>query len=168
MNNLEMFWTIFGAVGTTFGTLVTAIAVIIAIHQYKQPIIKGISIRFSLGLPLMDNNTLGKELFVISVSNSCLRNINITGIFVNVDNKDIADIYDKMQYPFHKITFPKTISPEDNIEYRILLVTLKDTIKNGIERKELRSNGKMKIHVRDSSGKNYYKKLKCTASDFLK
>lgn len=167
MNDLEIFWTIFGAVGTTFGTLVTAIAVIVAIHQYRQPIKKGLNIRFSTGFLVMDNSTLGDNLYIISVSNSCLRNINVTGIFVNIGNKDIADIHDTMQFPFQKISFPTTISPENNIEYRILCVKLKKTIKNGIDRNELKANDKVQIHVRDSSGKDYYKKTKWKACNFF-
>ena len=38
--NWNLFWSAFGAIGSTLGSFVTAIALIIAIKQYKQPLKK--------------------------------------------------------------------------------------------------------------------------------
>ena len=35
--DLTIFWDAFGAIGTTLGSLITAIAVVVAVYQYKQP-----------------------------------------------------------------------------------------------------------------------------------
>jgi hypothetical protein len=166
MDATQMFWTIFGAIGTTTGTIVTAIAVIIAIFQYRQPIRKGIRIRFSQGFTF-ENIETKEDFYAISVSNTCMRKINITGIFLNIGNKDMVDIFDNMQLPYDKINFPILIEPEDNIEYRLLCARIDDGIRKCVDNKEFKPNAKVLIHVRDSSGKDYYyKKLRWRAKDF--
>lgn len=48
-----LFWTAFGAIGTTLGSLITAIAVAIAVRQYKQPLVKRLKIEFSSAIPVL-------------------------------------------------------------------------------------------------------------------
>lgn len=36
----NLFWSAFGAIGSTLGSFITAIALIVAIKQYKQPLKK--------------------------------------------------------------------------------------------------------------------------------
>ena len=71
----NMFWTAFGAIGTTIGSFITAIAVVIAVRQYKQPLIKKMKIKFTTGFVVMNDNSLGETLHCIAVSNSGIRPI---------------------------------------------------------------------------------------------
>ena len=168
MEEIEMFWTVFGAVGTTLGTLITAIAVIVAIIQYRQPIKKGLKIRFAMGFTALDNGRAGDDLYFISVSNTCVRNIIVSGIYFNIRNKDIVDLYGRWQLEVEAITFPMSISPEENIEYRLYCRRVNEGISYSIGKKEFGLKDKVRVHVRDSCGKDYYKKLKWRTEDFLK
>lgn len=40
----QLFWAAFGAIGTTIGSLITAIAVVIAVRQYRQPLTKNLKL----------------------------------------------------------------------------------------------------------------------------
>lgn len=74
----NLFWNAFGAVGTTAGSLITAIAVVVAVRQYKQPLIKKLKISFTTGFVVMNDNSLGETLHCITVSNTGIRPIVIT------------------------------------------------------------------------------------------
>lgn len=58
----NLFWNAFGAVGTTAGSLITAIAVVVAVRQYKQPLIKKLKISFTTGFVVINDNSLGETL----------------------------------------------------------------------------------------------------------
>ena len=53
----QLFWTAFGAIGTTLGSLITAIAVVVAVIQYKQPLKKQVKLTVGTSIPVY-----GKEL----------------------------------------------------------------------------------------------------------
>ena len=61
----QLFWTAFGAVGTTLGSLITAIAVVVAVIQYKQPLKKKVKLTVGTSIPVY-----GKELGEEMVSNA--------------------------------------------------------------------------------------------------
>ena len=52
----QLFWTAFGAVGTTLGSLITAIAVVVAVIQYKQPLKKQVKLTVGTSIQCMEKN----------------------------------------------------------------------------------------------------------------
>lgn len=63
----SLFWDAFGAIGTTAGSLITAIAVVVAVVQYKQPLIKKIRITVSTSFPVYEHG-LGESCLCISLA----------------------------------------------------------------------------------------------------
>lgn len=75
----NLFWSAFVAIGTTLGSLTTAIAVVIAVRQYKQPLTKRINIETNTAL-MTSKNGLSGFYFSISLSNAGVRTIYIKNI----------------------------------------------------------------------------------------
>ena len=63
----DIFWNAFGAIGTTLGSLITAIAVVVAVIQYKQPLNKRLKISLTTAFPVYDLG-LGDNFYCITVS----------------------------------------------------------------------------------------------------
>jgi len=79
-----LFWTAFGAIGTTLGSLITAVAVIVAISQYKQTVSKKIAI--SMKFEIVEYNSVKELLIGVSVTNTGTRNIIISDSYLSIDS----------------------------------------------------------------------------------
>jgi len=78
----NIFWSAFGAIGTTVGSLITAIAVIIAVMQYKQPLKKIVKVKMTSAISL--DELSGKSLcfYCISIKNKGIRTVQINSIYI--------------------------------------------------------------------------------------
>lgn len=85
----NLFWSAFVAIGTTIGSLTTAIAVVVAVIQYKQPLSKRIKVNFNAAFPVYGNE-LGENYLHISVANIGIRTIYISNIYLCVNKKKIV------------------------------------------------------------------------------
>jgi hypothetical protein len=161
------FWTAFGAIGTTAGSLVTAAAVIVAIRQYKLPLRKKLHIKFSRSriIPAYDN--IKNDFYYVSVSNIGIREVNINGIYLFIGKYAIIDKRHDMQLPFTRIEVPIILKPEENLQYVLMGEKIDDAIREIIEKGDIKPSDKVKILVTDSSGNNYYCKIKQRARDLF-
>ena len=64
--NWNLFWSAFGAIGTTIGSLITGIAVIIAVKQYRQPLKKAINMGFTSAVSM--DEISGKPLYFYCIT----------------------------------------------------------------------------------------------------
>lgn len=71
----NLFWSAFGAIGTTVGSLITGVAVVVAVKQYKQPLEKKIVVSYGTTLPIMTDNSMGSkaETEIICLCSGCSR-----------------------------------------------------------------------------------------------
>ena len=161
------FWTAFGAIGTTLGSLITAGAVIVAVRQYKLPMRKELKIVFSRSLIFPPIENIKNDYYCVNISNIGIRNIRIKGIYLNIGNYAIMDKNKDMQLPNNRVNFPIILEPEDDLEFILLGEKIDDAIKDSIENGTLKPFDKVKIHVQDSSGKNYFYKIKQRAKDLF-
>ncbi len=83
----NLFWNGFGAIGSTLGSLATAITVLIAIKQLKQP--KEIKIR-NKEFVRMKISFSQKPMFHIRYFNDCLRTVFIESVGYYIDNQYIG------------------------------------------------------------------------------
>lgn len=82
----NLFWSAFGAIGSTLGSIATAIAVFIAIEQLKQP--KRIELKIKYFLK--EEYPMDEEpRFHILIINDCFKTIFIQSIGYVLDNKYI-------------------------------------------------------------------------------
>lgn len=163
----ELFWTAFGAIGTTIGSLITAVVVVIALIQYRQPYLKKIRISYSTAFPIMQNGTIGEDdLICIQGSNIGVRNLNISNVYLQIGGKNLV-INDLQWFDVETVNFPLVLKPEDHFEMRILRSRLVDGLKYGIVQKRISENEKIIVLVTDNSGSEYRKTTKTKVIDFI-
>lgn len=92
---MVLFWTAFGAVGTTLGPLATAIAVIIAVIQYRQPLVKKLNIRFVSAFHV-SRIRAGEHLLSINIANTGIRDIVISNVYLSIGKKKLH--FDYQEY----------------------------------------------------------------------
>ena len=165
----ELFWTAFAAIGTTLGSLVTAIAVVIAVSQYRQPLIKKVKITASVGFPVMDNGISGDNYYCISVSNIGARNVNISNVYIQFGRKKGRKlIINDIEVPYlKKVNFPRILEPEAHFEMFLDYETLMSGIRKTYENGEISKSDNVMILVTDNSGGNYYKKIGVNVKKFI-
>lgn len=160
----NIFWNAFGAIGTTIGSLITAVAVVVAVVQYKQPLIKKVKITFSTAFPVFDFG-LGESFYCITISNTGIRPIIITNIYLNAGKKNI--IINKLMTdldPNHPgSNFPKELSPESSFAVYISYADLSKSFIDLLNRHEINPNQKIKILVTDTTSGEHYYEIKQTA-----
>ena len=160
----NLFWSAFGAIGTTFGSLITAVAVIVAVHQYRQPFVKKIKTDFSVGIPIMTNNTCGDLIFTISVSNTGIRDIEVTNIYLNVGSKNL--VLNKVC--IMDVAFPHLLEQEKSLSMYIPCSSIAVQIASMVASGEINEKTKIKVLTTDSAGKKYYFKTKYSAGSIIK
>ena len=164
----SIFWSAFGAIGTTIGSLITAIAVVIAVVQYKQPLIKKIKMTVSTAFPVFDNE-LGGSFYCITISNTGIRPIIITNIYINAGKKNL--VINKLMTDFGEntgIDFPKQLSPESCFSVYISYANMSKAFVNILNRHEIKPSQRIKILATDTTSGKHYCKVKATAANMAK
>lgn len=83
----NLFWMAFGAIGTTFGSLITAIAVFVAIKQYKQPLEKRIVVCMNSAVHARGEKVI--PLYCFSIMNKGIRSVIIDNIYISTEKKRV-------------------------------------------------------------------------------
>lgn len=174
--NWSLFWTGFGAIGGTVGSLVTAVAIFLALWQTKYPYKKKLILEFSDCTRIaMYTTTDFPPLVSLNISNLGNRDIYIQEWGYVLHKKNRVQLFsqlpsDKFPAPIRKALFqelPLQLSVEKAItlyfEQRLFLNSIADSVR----KKSLKEQQKIKIYVRDSAGKLYYVKTQKTAKQIL-
>jgi len=162
------FWNAFGAIGTTAGSLITAIAVVIAVKQYKEPLIKRLSIKMTSIIPVGDLPDI--DAICISVANTGIRPISITNIYLNICSKNLVINYAQCIIPgiLDAVSFPILLQPEDDISMYISLENLRASFHDSITKVRFQLHNKVNILVTDKTNGSHVKSTGYTIADFLK
>jgi len=165
----DTFWNAFGAIGTTMGSLVTAIAVVVAVVQYKQPLIKKLIMSCTMVFPVFDSE-LGESYYCITIANTGIRSINITNIYLNAGKKNLVinKLMTELDPNNPEISFPKELSPEECFAVYISYERLSDTFNDLLKRNEIKPNQKIKILATDTTSGKHYCRMKTTARQIVK
>lgn len=151
----NLFWTAFGAIGTTLGSLITAIAVVVAVRQYKEPLVKRIKISFTSAFPV----GLGVEtdLFCIGVSNTGIRPVNISNIVLSVGAKNL--IINRAQFDIpgllQPLNFPIELQPEQQIEMYLERLIIAGYFAENLKNGNFNRATPVKVAVTDKTGGCY-------------
>lgn len=149
----NIFWSAFGAIGTTLGSLLTAGAVIIAVKQYRQPLKKAIKVEFSSAFLVLSDEPL--HLVCIAVKNKGIRALQIDSIYVR-GNKKKAWMNSAQYDSVAKVEFPAKIEPEECIKFLFEEEKFRNILRKAVNDKVLRKKQRLVIFVTDSLGENYY------------
>ena len=173
INNPILFWTAFGAIGTTAGAIATAIAVIVALWQVKHAEKKKLRLVFSDDMKMVTEGSSEIEETVIRLR------------VVNVGNRDVVvetwgyRSHEKGGYMvlgFNQSRLMKNLNPklpcelkkEDSLNLMIERANFIKQIKNGVDSVDFKKNRKIRFFVADSTGKEYYVKSKKTVGEIIK
>lgn len=161
----NLFWVAFGAIGTTVGSLITAIAVFVAIKQYKQPLEKRIVVCMNSVVHARGEKVI--PLYCFSIMNKGIRSVIIDGIYIASEKKIVY--MNEAQYK--NITFvqlPVQIEPERNMNVYFVEEQFNTIVKQAIDDKVLKINKKLKIIVQDTLGEEYICRTKVKIRELLK
>ena len=162
--NWELFWSAFGAIGTTLGSLITASAVIVAMKQYKQPLNKVIEVGFTSAMPLFLGQSI--HLYCVSIKNKGLREVYIDSI--NMKGKGCNLWLNNAQYKLCDIvTFP-VVNPEECLTIYFESKYIKSEIKRAVDAGILRENQKTLFFATDSFGENYQCKVRIKVKNLIR
>lgn len=165
-----LFWTAFGAIGTTTATLITAIAVVIAVKQYKQPLTKKVKITLGTAFPIMADSSVGETLYQITVANCGIRPLVLSNVYMQVNKKNIAfelqryAAYLKMPMP----KFPHTLNPEEAAVFYLPYSLLSAGMKEVICLHKIPPSSKVNILVTDQAGGEHRLKTKLSIAQIAK
>ncbi len=158
-----MNWNAIGAIGTAVGSLVTAIAVVIAVIQYKQPLIKKIKITLTSAFPVFDSG-LGENYYCITVANTGIRNIVITNVYLSTRKKNLIvnNIMEALDSPTQELSFPQELCPEKSFSVYISYKNLSGALREGLQRENVKEHDKIRILVSDTTSGKHYKRTGMT------
>ena len=154
----SVFWTAFGAIGTTIGSLITAIAVVVAVKQYREPLVKRLKIGFTFAFPVYSGNHLGVDLFCISVSNTGVRPIIVSNIYLNVGTKNLIlnDAQFFVSGAMPPLSFPVEIQPEQKVQMYLQVSKFAQIFKEMLKGNEFENSDKVKVAITDSTDEWHY------------
>ena len=151
----NLFWNAFGAIGTTVGSLVTAIAVLIAVKQNKQPLEKRIEVTHGMSFPIFDDK-IGTTQVHIVVQNLGIREMSISGFYLS--NGKMKFYLNGMQSDIQRLNLPCVLKPEESVSFFINYEKFKTEIKRLASDKNIRNKEKLKVCIQDSLGQMHYDK----------
>lgn len=149
----NLFWSAFGAIGTTVGSLTTAIAVLVAVKQYKQPLEKKIKVTHGMSFPIY-NSDPGAAQVHIEVKNLGIREVSISSFFLS--NGKMNFYLNRIQSDIQKLNLPCVLKPEESISFFIDYEKFKLEIKRLASEKYIKNKEKLKVCVQDSLGQMHF------------
>lgn len=162
----NLFWSAFEAIGTTLGSFITAIALIVAIKQYKQPLEKKIDVKITSAFHVREMNE-SRELYCFSIMNKGIRTVIINSIYV-ISNKQKI-VLTGLQYRFSvNVVFPEQVEPERSLDIYFDVDDFKNILRQAINDNILKPNNRLTIMAQDSLGDEYVCKTKIKICEILK
>lgn len=166
LENWNLFWNAFGAIGTTIGSFITACAVIVAVKQYKQPFVKEIKIDFTLAMVNFEETP--KAYYRIKFINSGIRKCKITSMYIKGKKTNLF-ILPPTQIPrYNNPQFPHSLAQEESCEIFFEYNDFRKMVKKQLEDGWKPEYRRLRIYVTDSAGDTYYGKFKIKMSRFKK
>lgn len=165
----ELFWTMFGAIGTTVGSLATAAAVIVALWQTKFSNRKKLKIKFDDPITLVNPNT-GETMghFVgVTIINIGNREVIINDWSIICNNKNRYKIMTEMQGLMKK-SLPARLPLEESLSLSYEREFFVRIVREMIVKKEIKPNQKVKFQISDTTGQKHIVYSKSVASDYVK
>ena len=162
----NLFWSAFGAIGTTLGSLITAGAVVVAVKQYKQPLKKILKVKFTSAVSCDEfGNPL--HFYCISINNMGVRVVQINSLCIHGRKKKLW--INNAQFESNaKINLPVKIEPEENKDFLFEVDHFRHAIRQAVDDNILRRRQRLVILVTDSLGDKYFCKTNISIGRLIK
>lgn len=163
----NIFWSAFGAIGTTIGSLITAAAVVIAVKQYKQPLKKVIKVEFTSAVSIDEISRRSLCFYCISIKNKGIRTLQINSINIKGNKKKLW--INNAQFNSNaKVNLPTKVEPEESKDFLFEIENFKNALRKAVTDKVLSKNQRLIIFATDSLGDNYYCKTQISIRQIVK
>lgn len=167
---MELFWSAFGAIGSTLGSIATTAAVVVALWQTKYSQKKKLSLDFTDNFQLYNPNTGASLKFVgLSVTNVGNRKVIIQtwGVRLNEGSAIVmpppdANGMEKLAYT----KLPQVLDVEESIDLQWQIDRFQTFLESNKD--NISKNEPLVFFVKDSTGKQYTVKTKKNASFYFK
>lgn len=161
----NIFWTAFGAIGTTIGSLITATAVIVALLQYRQPLLKKIELEFTGALADFGNGT--KHYYTVTIKNRGIRTCTISSLWIK--GKDNNMYMNLAQIKgIGCVEFPFTLEQEETKPIFFEREAMISQLKAHYNKDWIPVDKKLIIYAVDSTGDKHKTKTNIVVKKFLK
>ena len=149
--NPTLCWTIIGAIGSSLGALIGAIALIIALKAYFQPLKIALSAKISNGI--IANQLESFSVYSISVHNKGIREITVTNISLKVGDRTLfLDMLPQgtVLMPYEP-QFPVKLSQGTSVALHLPYDRFNLEIARLVKQSHLNLNERVMIAVRDGT-----------------
>ena len=166
-----LFWTAFGAIGSTIGSAATTIAVIVALWQTKYPYKKNLKLKFSDSTKIVSERNSNLPMLVsLDIANIGNRDVHLKEWGIILMNKKRTILFSQFPTDEFPTVLKKSLFPEFPLHLPIdKTITLYfeqqlflNAIFESVKEKDLKKHQQVKIYVMDSTGKKYYTKTQKT------
>ena len=163
-----LLWTIIGAIGSSLGAIVGAIALIVALKAYFQPIRVALSAKISAGF-IMNRNT-SINVYSIDVSNKGLRDVTVTNISLRAGNQTIFLDFMLQNTPlaYFEPHYPATLTQGTSVTFHLPYEKFNNEIARCVRQSQLNPEERVLIAVRDGTDGIHLFKTRYRIKNFCK
>lgn len=172
----NLFWTAFGAIGGTVGSLATAGAIGVAIWQAKYPYRKQLEVRFAENSGVVDPS--GKtiaEFVCLTVVNTGNRDVVIQKLGIVAKDEHVIQIFanpaaDALPSGIKEhfmIKLPCPLAVESSTDFFYGKENFKAILKEYCTKKDICKNRKVTLFVEDATGQRYFVKTQEKAKKYF-
>ena len=158
----DLFWNAFGAIGTTVGTMATAVVALLTYRQYSLSKSTKLKIKMEVQTTTKSSG-LVMRFFVVDFINTGIIDLYVNRISIEVQGEYycIGDFFQfKDKNDDHKTIFPVKVTKDQMVSVKILDASLKRQI-DFIKRQNDIDNIKcLTFVITDGKGKEYKKKVR--------
>lgn len=171
MDDWNLFWTAFSAIGQAVGAIATAIAVIVTLWQIRYANRKKVKLRFSdRNVVFSKNGELDFHFVNLTVTNIGNRRIIVRNWGMKVSKKQNFIIVQDIANPILKMLqkpLPCTLEPEESMDLIFDIKLFLKNLREQVEEGNFSVEDKLTLYVVDSAGKEYYKKSDKTIKKYI-
>lgn len=153
--DVTLFWTAFGAIGSSLGALIGAIALIVALKAYKLPMKK--KLKANMNLSSMINPINSFEVYSIKVSNDGFRPISIENVSFAAEKSTLfLDMLWKntILEPYEP-QFPVRLEQGEATTVYLPTKQLNSELRRMIESSRIIPNERIVLLIRESTGSEH-------------
>lgn len=171
VDDWNLFWTAFSAIGQAVGAIATAIAVIVTLWQIRYANRKKVKLRFSdRNVVFSKNGELDFHFVNLTVTNIGNRRIIVRNWGMKVSKKQNFIIVQDIANPILKMLqkpLPCTLEPEESMDLIFDIKLFLKNLREQVEEGNFSVEDKLTLYVVDSAGKEYYKKSDKTIKKYI-
>lgn len=157
----DSFWTAFGAIGTTIGSLITSIVALLAYKQYKLSKTTKLKINIKKESIIRSHKNISEEFIKLEFLNCGIIDLYVVGIAVKINNKYFKiENFFKNELNEEKTIFPVKVTKECIVSVKLSTGVLRH-LKEEVFKLDSKQEEKLCFVITDGKGKEHKKHIFC-------